>query len=68
VEADMHEEIEKYISETGYRTKAEILAQFKDSDQGVLSANLDFMIAKTRVRRVKFASGNATEELFYVSI
>lgn len=61
-----HEEIRKFIVDKGYRSKSEILEQFADCDRELLDTNLHYLVGKNQVRKMKVASGEKTEELFYI--
>lgn len=61
-----HDEIQKFIAERGYRSKSEILQEFSGTEKELIDTNLQFLIGKNQVRKLKFASGEKTEELFYI--
>lgn len=62
----MHEEIKKFIDAQGYRSKSEILREFPGADKELLDTNLQYLLGKNQVRKLRFASGEKTEELFYI--
>ena len=61
------EKVLKYIQEVGYRTWDETKANFALEQEEVLTAVLDFLISKNKIRKVKFqVPSRESKVLFYV--
>jgi predicted HTH transcriptional regulator len=65
-----HEDILKYVSQAGYRTKDEIRQQFsgKDSEENI-DMYLDYLVSKNRMKMAKIHSDSETYpfNLYYVT-
>jgi predicted transcriptional regulator len=60
-----NDEIRRFIAEKGYRTMAEIAAQF-NGDQEMLAMNLTFLVEKNMVRKAKIQTPVSPEDLYYI--
>jgi hypothetical protein len=61
------ENVFNYIQEIGYRTLDEIKAKFSLEQEEILTAVLDFLISRNKIRKIKFrAPSRETKVLFYV--
>ena len=61
------ENVLKYIQEVGFRTLEEIKTNFSSKNLEILTAVIDFLISKNKIRKIKFqASSRETKVLFYV--
>ena len=60
-----NDEIRRFIADKGYRTMAEIAAQFS-GDQEMLAMNLTFLVEKNMARKVRVQAGPNPEDLYYI--
>lgn len=61
-----HTEIQKFITEVGFRTKGSIQSEFSKEDPEILNSNLEFLISRRNVRKISYQASSGKEELFYI--
>ena len=62
-----HEVIHKYIADTGYRSIAEIKAQFSSCDDEILGMTLTYLLEKRLVRKVKVKTPDRVIDLYFIA-
>jgi DNA-binding HxlR family transcriptional regulator len=60
-------DIKRFVAEKGFRTMNEIRSNFPKENQEILTMNLNVLMSKNALKRVKFTnSQGSVEELFYI--
>jgi len=60
-----NKEIRTFIANKGYCTLNEIRSEFSDNDE-ILQINLNFLLERNRIRKIKYQSPNGPGELYYI--
>lgn len=59
-------EVKKFITETGFKTLAEIKEHFKDVDPALVKVHLEYLLTRRTVKQISFSLENETKELYYI--
>lgn len=59
------EKIRTFIANKGYSTLSALKSEFSENEE-ILQINLNYLVEKNRIRKIKFQSPNGPEELFFI--